>query len=108
MTNTSNTAVTALDAALSLARAEGRAVRSIKDLLCDACGEAVALAPGGFCHACAACLAAHHDETAQAHAAAVVATLDTMPADAASMDDDGARWCVGDDEGELLARGIRC
>lgn len=93
-------------AALALATSEGREVRSIKDLLCDACGEAVALAPGGFCHACAACLAAHHDETAAAHAAAVVATLDAMPADAA--DFDGARYCVGDDEGECLARGIRC
>lgn len=97
-----------LAVALALAKSEGRTVRSVKDLLCDGCAEAVALAPGGFCHACAACLAAHHDETAQAHAAAVVATLDTMPADAVSMDDDGARWCVGDDEGEMIARGIRC
>lgn len=95
-----------LAAALALANAEGREARSIKDLLCDACGEGVALRAGGFCHACADCLAAHHDATAEAHAAAMVATLDAMPADAT--DFDGARWCVGDDEGEALARGIRC
>lgn len=104
----SNTTVNALDTALRIARAEGRTVRSIKDLLCDACGEAVALAPGGFCHACAACLAAHHDATAEAHAAAMVDLLNALPADAEALDNDPARWCVGDDEGELLARGVRC
>jgi len=50
---TTDTAIDALSAALALARAEGREIRGMKSLLCDACGEAVALRAGGFCHRCA-------------------------------------------------------
>lgn len=95
----SNTTVNALDTALRIARAEGRTVRSIKDLLCDACGDAAALAPGGYCHACAAELAAHYDTTREAHSMAAADEAGSV---------DLSRWCVGDDEGELVARGIRC
>lgn len=59
--STTHTAAAALDNALALARLEGRPVRSIKDLLCDACGEAVALRAGGYCHRCADDLTAHYD-----------------------------------------------
>jgi hypothetical protein len=102
---TTTTAVDALALALAAARRDGIEVRSIKDLLCDACGDAVALR-AGYCHACADELAAHHDATATAHAAATVEALTVLSPDA--VDFDGARWCVGDDEGEALARGIRC
>ncbi len=41
-----------LAAALALAKSEGRPVRSVKDLLCDGCGEGVALRAGGLCCRC--------------------------------------------------------
>lgn len=94
---TTDTAVDALSAALNLARAEGRIVHSMKDLLCDACGEGAALRAGGFCHRCADEMGVHHAARAEADAAAMLELLD-----------DPARFLVGDDEGELLARGIRC
>lgn len=50
-----------LAAALAFARSEGREVRSIKDLLCDACGEGVALRSGALCHRCADEMTAHYD-----------------------------------------------
>jgi len=90
---TTTTAVDALALALAAARRDGIEVRSIKDLLCDGCGVAVALR-AGYCHACADSLNDHYDATREAHAM--------------STDDDGARFCVGDDEGECAARGIRC
>lgn len=57
-----------LAAAFALATAEGRTARSIKDLLCDACGEGVALRSGGFCHRCADEMNTHYDATREAHA----------------------------------------
>jgi len=96
---TTDTAVTALAAALAVARAEGREVRSLKDLLCDCCGDAVALCAGGYCHACTAEMNLHAEARADENHAAVVE---------GQSGEDLARWCVGDDEGELLARGIRC
>lgn len=56
---TTDTAVNALSLALSAARAEGRTVRSIKDLLCDACGAAAAMREG-LCHRCNDEAAAHY------------------------------------------------
>ena len=56
---TSDTAATALALALAAARAEGREVRSIKDLLCDGCGEAAAMREG-LCHRCADEMTAHY------------------------------------------------
>ena len=62
-----------LAAALSLAKSEGREVRSIKDLLCDACGEGVALRAGGFCHRCADEMTSIFDARAAEHAPAIAA-----------------------------------
>lgn len=59
--------------------ATGIAPRSIKDLLCDACGRAEAVRDG-YCAACRADIEQHLDG--------------------------GAAYFVGDDEGELLARGV--
>lgn len=89
---TTTTALDALSAALAVARRNGREVRSIKDLLCDACGVAVALR-GDYCHACADSLNDHYDATADAHSM--------------STDDDGARFGFGDAEGENYLSGIR-
>ena len=89
---TTTTALDALSAALAVARRNGREVRSIKDLLCDACGVAVALR-GDYCHACADSLNDHYDATAAAHSM--------------STDDDGARYGCGDAEGENYLSGIR-
>ena len=61
-----DTAIDALAAALKLARAEGREVRGMKSLLCDACGEGVALRAGGFCHRCADELNAVYDARREA------------------------------------------
>lgn len=89
---TTTTALDALSAALAVARRNGREVRSIKDLLCDACGVAVALR-GDYCHACADGLNTHYADTAAAHSM--------------STDDDGVRFGCGDAEGENYLAGIR-
>jgi len=62
---TTDTVVNALSLALAAARRDGIAVRSIKDLLCDGCGVAVALR-AGYCHACADGLNEHYDARARA------------------------------------------
>lgn len=56
----------ALAAAHATALREGRTIRSIKDLLCDACGVALATRDA-YCAACNAGLAEHYDATAAAH-----------------------------------------
>jgi len=89
---TTDTAITALSLALAAARRDGIAVRSIKDLLCDGCGVAVALR-AGYCHACADGLNVHYIDTAAAHSM--------------STDDDGVRFGCGDAEGENYLAGLR-
>jgi len=81
---TTETAVSALAAALAVARAEGRPVRSMRDLLCDACGEGVALRPDGLCCRCDDERREHYDATAADHCMSL-AELDAMrdPADGA-------------------------
>lgn len=68
---TTTTAIDALTAALALARAEGREVRGMKSLLCDACGEGVAVRAGGYCHRCADEMTEHFDARAAEHSAAI-------------------------------------
>lgn len=70
---TTETAIDALAAALTLARAEGREVRGMKSLLCDACGEGVALRAGGFCHRCADEMEQVFDARAAEHAPYIAA-----------------------------------
>lgn len=65
---TPETAASALSLAHAAALREGREVRSIKDLLCDACGVAVALRDG-LCIACSDSLSAHYDATTAQHSA---------------------------------------
>ena len=62
---TTDTVVNALSLALAAARRDGITVRSIKDLLCDGCGVAVALR-AGYCHACADGLNEHYDTKGRA------------------------------------------
>ena len=93
--STTHTAAAALDTALALARLEGRPVRSIKDLLCDACGDAVALRSGGYCHRCADDLTAHYD-------ARRAAADDGAAYLALSYDDpEAAAWAAGMHPGKL-------
>jgi len=70
---TTETAIDALTAALALARAEGREVRGMKSLLCDACCEGVAVRAGGFCHRCADEMSQVFDARAAEHAPAIMA-----------------------------------
>ncbi len=61
-----DTAIDALSAALALARAEGREVHSMRDLLCVACGEGAALRAGGLCCRCGDEMSAHYDARREA------------------------------------------
>ena len=100
---TTTTALDALSAALAVARRNGREVRSIKDLLCDACGVAVALR-GDYCHACADSLDNHYDATAEAHS---MSTDDdggegfALHCAAAYDDAEGAAMLAGTNPGKL-------
>ena len=86
---TNDTAALALALALDAARREGRPVRSVKDLLCDGCGVAVALRDG-YCHACADDMAAHYDA---AHTDAPAVDADGFALDCAAACDDAEGCC---------------
>jgi hypothetical protein len=83
---TTDTAVNALSLALAAARRDGIEVRSIKDLLCDGCGTAVALVHG-LCHRC-------NDEMREHYSA-----RDTFPADDSADDPATLPFVVFDGEG---------
>lgn len=76
-----NPAALALATAFAVALREGRNIRSVKDLCCDAGCNAFA-ARGGLCLRCDAEVNAHFAETIEAHSM--------------STDDDGARFGFGD------------
>ena len=98
------TALDALSAALVVARRNGREVRSIKDLLCDACGVAVALR-GDYCHACADEMNAMHDATREAHALALLSQEEpdgfAAQCSAAYDDAEGAAMLAGMNPGKM-------
>lgn len=75
--------------ALDAARREGRPVHSIKDLLCDGCGTAVALVHG-LCHRCNDDVAARYD-AARTDAPAV--DHDGFALDCAAACDDAEGCC---------------
>jgi len=84
--------LSALATAHATALREGRTVRRIKDLLCDACGVALATR-AAYCAACDAEFSTHYADTAAAHSM--------------STDDDGVRFGCGNAEGENFLAGIR-
>lgn len=101
---TTETAIDALAAALTLARAEGREVRGMKSLLCDACGEGVALRAGGYCHRCADEMAQVFDARAAEHAPYIAAEQgepDGFALHCAAQCDEGAAWAAGMLPGKL-------
>jgi hypothetical protein len=72
--------------ALDAARREGRPVRSVKDLLCDGCGVAIARVDG-LCCACNDDMAAHCD------AAVTLDAADGFALDCAAACDDAEGCC---------------
>ena len=83
---TETAAALALSLALDAARREGRPVHSIKDLLCDGCGVAVARVYG-LCHRCNDDMAAHCDSAVTLDAA------DGFALDCAAACDDAEGCC---------------
>lgn len=100
---TATTAVDALALALAAARRDGIEVRSIKDLLCDGCGTAVALVHG-LCHRCNDEMRAHYiaRDTFAADAATEEEGDGFALACAAAYDDaEGAAMLAGMNPGKL-------
>jgi len=103
---TTTTAIDALSLALALARAEGREVRGMKSLLCDACGEGVGVRAGGYCHRCADEMEQVFDARATEHAPFIAAEQgepDGFAAHCAAAYDDaeGAAMLAGLHPGKL-------